>query len=114
VLHLVLAGAAMFGGLLALLVALRARGRALVGGLRSVLDRIGLRALGARLEAPLESFAGGLSAIGSTAAMWRLFVATAAIWAGEAALVGGPSARTSWPAWPRSVWSGWVRAPASP
>jgi len=79
----------IFGGALALLVALRYRTRALIDFVRRAFRWLRLSSLEERFDGLLSAFADGLSAISSAGRMLSLLIMTAVIWTTEAALIWG-------------------------
>jgi uncharacterized protein (TIRG00374 family) len=75
----------IFGGALALLVALRYRTRALIDSFRFV----HLSSLEEKFDGLLTSFADGLTAVSSAGQMLTLLLMTAVIWTTEAGLIWG-------------------------
>ncbi len=79
----------IFGGALALLLALRYRTRALIDTVRRGFRFVHLSSLEEKLDGLLTSFAEGLSAVSSAGQMLTLLLMTAAIWITEAGLIWG-------------------------
>jgi hypothetical protein len=79
----------LFGGALVLLVLLRYQTRALIPYLRRAFRFVRLSPLETRLDSLLNSFADGLSAVGSVGQMLALLLLTAVIWTTEAGLIWG-------------------------
>jgi uncharacterized protein (TIRG00374 family) len=84
---LLITAAVVFGGALAGLVAIRLRREGLAAAARTLSSRLGLGQTGARLQATLDSFADGLSVVGSPHAMSAIAALSAVILASEAALI---------------------------
>lgn len=87
--------ALLFGGMLAVLLALRFRTQALINAVRRAFGVVHLSSLESKFDGLLTSFADGLSAVSSATRMAILFFLTAAIWATEATLVWGLAASMS-------------------
>lgn len=84
---MVLLAAAVFGGALAVMVALQSRPAAVEALARRLLAAIGRASLGERVAGLLGSFAGGLAAVRSLSQMAALILLTALTWVIDAALV---------------------------
>jgi uncharacterized protein (TIRG00374 family) len=89
VLDLVRVATLIFGGALALLVALRYRTRALIDSVRRGFRLVHLGSLEEKFDGLLTSFADGLSAVSSAGQMLTLLLMTAAIWTTEAGSIWG-------------------------
>lgn len=79
----------IFGGALALLVFLRYRAESVARFVRRIFQYLHLRSLVVRSAEPLNSFADGLSAVGSASQILLLLGLTAAIWTTEVASIWG-------------------------
>ncbi|MGP0021559.1 MAG: lysylphosphatidylglycerol synthase transmembrane domain-containing protein [Candidatus Sulfotelmatobacter sp.] len=92
VLDLLRVATLIFGGALALLVALRYRTRALIDSVRRGFRLVHLSSLEEKFDGLLTSFADGLSAVSSAGQMLTLLLITAAIWITEAGSIWGLAA----------------------
>jgi uncharacterized protein (TIRG00374 family) len=92
VLELLRVAILIFGGALALLVALRYRTRALIDSMRRGFRLVHLSSLEEKFDGLLTSFADGLSAVSSAGQMLTLLLLTAAIWITEAGSIWGLAA----------------------
>ncbi|HEY3975000.1 MAG TPA: lysylphosphatidylglycerol synthase transmembrane domain-containing protein [Candidatus Sulfotelmatobacter sp.] len=89
VFQLLKAAILIFGAALVLLVVLRYRTRLLIDIVRRAFRSMRLSALEGKFDGLLNSFADGLSAIGSAGQMLALLLLTATIWATEAGTIWG-------------------------
>jgi len=89
VLELLRVAILIFGGVLALLIALRYRTRTLIGSVRRIFRLVHLSSLEEKFDGLLTSFADGLSAVSSAGRMLTLLLMTAAIWTTEAGSIWG-------------------------
>jgi hypothetical protein len=92
VLDLLRVATLIFGGALALLVALRYRTRVLIDSVRRGFQLVHLSSLEEKFDGLLTSFADGLSAASSARQMLTLLLMTAAIWTTEAVSIWGLAA----------------------
>jgi len=92
VLELVRVATLIFGGALALLVALRYRTRTLIDSVRRAFRMVHLSSLEEKFDGLLTSFADGLGAVSSAGQMLTLLLLTAAIWITEAGSIWGLAA----------------------
>jgi len=88
-LELLRAATLIFGGALALLVALRYRTRTLIDSVRGTFRFVHLSFLEQKFDGLLTSFADGLGAVSSARQMLTLLLMTAAIWTTEAVSIWG-------------------------
>jgi glycosyltransferase 2 family protein len=89
VLELLRVAILIFGGALAVLVALRYRTRALIDFVRRVFRFVYLNSLEVKFDGLLTSFADGLAAVSSAGQMVILLLLTAVIWTTEAGSIWG-------------------------